>query len=163
MTAYRPILATLGYVMSSDRKKVLLVNRSKRKDDIHYGKYNGLGGKLETNEDIVSGFIREVREEAGIEPVDVVLKGTINWPGFGGVGEDWFGFIFRVDSWKGECIKENHEGYLEWVELSKFDQINFWESDRYWLDLVFDESPKVFHGHAPFLDGKMISWNCVEL
>lgn len=160
---YRPILATLGYVLSKDKKSVLLVNRSKREDDIHYGKYNGLGGKLEPNEDVVSGFIREVKEEAGIEPTNTILRGTINWPGFGGVGEDWFGFIFRVDSYEGEPQKENPEGYLEWVELDKFDQINFWESDRYWLDLVFNENKKVFHGTAPFLDGKMISWNYVYL
>lgn len=161
--SYRPILGTLGYIMSEDRNKVLLVNRSKRKDDIHYGKYNGLGGKLEHGEDIVSGFVREVKEEADIEPVDIVLKGTINWPGFGGVGEDWFGFIFRVDSFKGTPMEENHEGYLEWVDLDSFDKVNFWESDRYWLDLVFDQGPKVFHGIAPFDNGKMISWNCVML
>ena len=160
---YRPILGTLGYIMSRDKQSVLLVNRSKRADDIHYGKYNGLGGKLEPGEDIVSGFVREVREEAGIEPVDIILKGTINWPGFGGVGEDWFGFIFRVDSYKGEPLKENHEGFLEWVRISDFARVNFWESDRYWLDMVFDESDKVFHGVAPFDDGKMISWNCVKI
>lgn len=160
---YRPILATLGYVMSEDYRSVLLLNRSKRKDDIHYGKYNGLGGKLEDNEDIVSGFIREVKEEANIEPVDTVLKGTINWPGFGGVGEDWFGFIFRVDSYRGDPLKENHEGYLEWVKLEDFNKINFWESDRYWLDLVFEKNNTIFHGIAPFDDGKMISWYCVSL
>lgn len=160
---YRPILGTLGYVMSRDKQSVLLVNRSKRADDIHYGKYNGLGGKLEPGEDIVSGFVREVKEEAGIEPVDIILKGTINWPGFGGVGEDWFGFIFRVDTYEGEPMKENHEGFLEWVRISDFATVNFWESDRYWLDMVFDESDNVFHGVAPFDEGKMISWNHVKI
>lgn len=156
---YCPILATLGYVMSEDGTEVLLLNRSKRSDDIHYGKFNGLGGKLHTDEDVVSGMVREVREEAGIEPIDVILRGTINWPGFGGVGQDWFGFIFRIDSWKGTVLDENHEGFLQWVARDKFDEIPFWESDRFWLDMVFDKDPKVFHGHAPFLDGKMISWN----
>lgn len=156
---YRPILGTLGYVMSKDKSSVLLINRCKRKDDIHYGKYNGLGGKLESGEDIVSGFKREVKEEAGIEAIDIILKGTINWPGFGGVGEDWFGYIFRVDSYEGEPFSESEEGYLEWVSLDKFDEVNFWESDRYWLDMVFKDNGKVFHGVAPFEDGKMISWN----
>ncbi len=160
---YRPIMGTLGYVMSPDGDETLLLNRSKRKDDIHYGKYNGLGGKLESGEDAVSGFIREVREEAGIEPLDVILRGTINWPGFGGVGEDWFGFIFRVDSFSGVPKKENPEGFLEWVKLEDFDKINFWESDRYWLDMVFDDDRAVFHGIAPFDDGKMISWNYCRL
>ncbi|MBZ0184865.1 MAG: 8-oxo-dGTP diphosphatase [Candidatus Obscuribacterales bacterium] len=163
MTQYCPIVATLGYVMSEDGGSVLLVHRNKRADDIHFGKYNGLGGKLERGEDVVSGFYREVREEAGIEPEKVILRGTINWPGFGKDGEDWLGFIFRVDQWSGDVILENHEGILEWVSLSDLSQINFWESDRYWLDMVFDADERAFHGIAPFDNGRMVSWYCVRI
>ena len=38
------VLATLGYVLSPDRRRALLVRRDARPDDIHYGYYNGLGG-----------------------------------------------------------------------------------------------------------------------
>ena len=37
---YTPILATLGYVLSPDGSRVLLVHRS-RDGDAHQGKYNG--------------------------------------------------------------------------------------------------------------------------
>jgi 8-oxo-dGTP diphosphatase len=154
MPAYCPILATLGYVMSEDGMSVLLVHRNKRPDDVHYGKYNGLGGKIEKGEDIVTGLRRE------IEAKDVVLRGTISWPGFGKGGEDWFGFIFRVDSWAGTVKSDNHEGSLEWVEMDRLDEINFWESDRHWLDMVFSRDVRTFHGHAPFENGRMISWSC---
>src|SRR5690606_39087406 len=43
---YTPILATLGYVLSPDRRRVLMVHRNARPGDQHLGKYNGLGGKL---------------------------------------------------------------------------------------------------------------------
>ena len=43
---YTPIVATLGYIMSPDRTQVLMVHRNARPDDIHFGKYNGLGGKI---------------------------------------------------------------------------------------------------------------------
>ncbi|MBX9692593.1 MAG: 8-oxo-dGTP diphosphatase [Cyanobacteria bacterium] len=155
---YCPILATLGYVLSQDKNSVLLVNRSKREHDIHYGKFNGLGGKLEPGEDVVSGMVREIREEAAIEPVDVILRGTINWPGFGPDGENWFGFIFRIDSWTGTPLTENPEGYLEWIPLNKLDETNLWESDRAWLGMIFDNDKRVFHGIAPFEEGKMTSW-----
>ncbi|HEX9131536.1 MAG TPA: NUDIX domain-containing protein, partial [Ktedonobacteraceae bacterium] len=62
---FKPILATLGYVLSPDRSQVLMINRNKRPDDLHYGKYNGLGGRLESGEDIVSGMRREILEESG--------------------------------------------------------------------------------------------------
>ena len=44
---YTPILATLGYVLSPDGKRVLMIHRNTRPDDQHWGKYNGLGGKIE--------------------------------------------------------------------------------------------------------------------
>src|ERR1700732_2610979 len=93
---YKPILATLGYVLSPDGKQVLLIERNRRPDDAHFGKFNGLGGKLDAHEDIVSGMKREIREEAGIECVSLRLRGTVSWPGFGKRGEDWFGFIFLI-------------------------------------------------------------------
>ncbi len=118
---YKPVLATLGYVLSPDKSQVLMIHRNKRPQvDIHYGKYNGLGGRLEPDEDIVSGMRREIFEEAGLSADALLLRGTISWPGFGKNGEDWFGFIFRVDSWHGEVSQGNHEGSLSWVPLSFF-------------------------------------------
>src|SRR5207253_196400 len=63
---FTPILATLGYVLSPDDRRVLLIHRNTRTDDPHFGKYNGLGGKLHADEDIVAGMRREIREEAGL-------------------------------------------------------------------------------------------------
>src|ERR1700684_1913308 len=120
---YKPILATLGYVLSPDRRRVLLIHRNRRPDDPHFGKYNGLGGKLESGEDVVAGLRREVHEEAGIECDTLMLRGTISWPGFGKQGEDWFGFIFRIDSFRGEPGRENAEGGLEWVALARVLQL----------------------------------------
>jgi ADP-ribose pyrophosphatase YjhB (NUDIX family) len=62
---YTPILATLGYVLTPDRSEVLLIHRNARRDDPAWDKYNGLGGKLEPDEDVAAGMRRELREEAG--------------------------------------------------------------------------------------------------
>ena len=93
---YTPIGATLGYVLSPARDRVLMIHRNAREQDHHLGKYNGLGGKLEPDEDVLSGMRREIREEAGIECEALDLRGTISWPGFGKGGEDWLGFVFLV-------------------------------------------------------------------
>lgn len=160
---YRPILATLVYVLSPDRTKVLLINRNKRQDDIHFGKYNGLGGKIESTENIVDAVKREVFEESGIECQEIILRGTISWPGFGKNGEDWFGFIFRVDSHTGTVHEGNHEGSLEWIAIHDLDKIDLWESDRLWLDKVFSNDSRTFHGIAPFANGKLLSWGCESI
>jgi len=156
---YTPILATLGYVFSLDGTKVLLVHRNRRPDDAHYGKYNGLGGKLHNDEDVVSCMRREIREEAAIECDSLRLAGTISWPGFGAGGEDWFGFIYRIDRFSGTPMTENAEGSLEWIEVERVLELPLWEGDRYFLPLVFAAGDKQFHGVMPYRDGRPLSWH----
>lgn len=155
---YTPILATLGYVLTPDGKKVLLIHRNRRHDDAHFGKYNGLGGKLNREEDVIACLRREIREEAGLEIDAPKLRGTISWPGFGKGGEDWFGFIFLIDRWTGEPLQENPEGTLEWIEVSRIMELPLWEGDRYFLPLVFDKAGKQFHGVMPYKDGQPVTW-----
>jgi 8-oxo-dGTP diphosphatase len=156
---HRPILATLGYVLSPDRERVLLVHRNARADDHHLGKYNGLGGKLEADEDVAAGMRREIAEEAGIACGRMQLRGTISWPGFGRDGEDWFGFVFLVEDFTGEPPASNAEGDLAWVPLSGLDALNLWEGDRHFLPLVFDQDPRPFHGLMPYRDGRLLGWS----
>jgi 8-oxo-dGTP diphosphatase len=153
-----PVLATLAYVLSPDGSRVLLMHRDKRPDDIHFGKYVGLGGRVEPDEDVVSGVRREIREEAGIEACELTLRGTILWPGFGKGGQDWFGFVFRVDTFDGEAHSGNAEGTLEWVDVDKLATVPMWASDHEWLPMVFDADPRVFHGIMPYKHGEMVSW-----
>ncbi len=156
---YTPILATLGYVFSPDGRRVLLIHRNANPNDAHFGKFNGLGGKLEAGEDIVAGLRREVREEAGIECEAIELRGTVNWPGFGKQGEDWFGFIFRVTAYEGTPIERNPEGELLWVDVDRVLDLNLWEGDRHFLPLVFDPAGRPFHGVMPYRDGRPVSWS----
>lgn len=158
---YMPIVATLGYVMSPDATQVLMIHRTARPDDQHYGKYNGLGGKVESHEDVVSGMRRELREEAAIEAETLTLRGTINWPGFGPHGEDWLGFIFRVDRWSGTPLHRNPEGTLEWVALADVLALNLWPGDLHFLPLVFSGDPRQFHGVMPYEGERPASWSYV--
>ena len=155
---YTPIVATLGYVLSPDRRRVLMIHRNARPGDQHLGKYNGLGGKLEPDEDVLAGLRRELREEARIECEAVRLRGTISWPGFGKQGEDWLGFVFVVDAFSGEPPERNPEGTLEWVDADRLLELPLWEGDRHFLPLVFDADPRPFHGVMPYRDGRMLSW-----
>jgi len=160
---YRPIVGTLGYVLSPDRKKTLLIHRNSRSDDHHLDKYNGLGGKMKADEDVASCIRREIREEAGIECEEIILRGTINWTGFGPNGESWLGFIFRIDRFSGRPASFNEEGSLSWVEIDLLDTLPMWEGDRYFLPMVFDDSPKIFHGYMPYEDGHPMDWQYVRI
>ncbi|MBY0527286.1 MAG: 8-oxo-dGTP diphosphatase [Gemmataceae bacterium] len=155
---YTPILATLAYVMSPDGRQVLMIHRNRRPGDLHLGKYNGLGGKLDADEDVVAGLRRELREEANLECEELVLRGTVSWPGFGKNGEDWFAFVFRIDRWSGEPRTDNPEGTLEWVDVNRLPELPLWEGDRHFLPLVFERTERQFHGVMPYRDGKPVGW-----
>ncbi len=156
---YRPIVGTLGYILSPDGSNTLLVHRTARSDDHHLGKYNGLGGKLEPGEDVYSCLAREIREEAGIVVTEAVLRGTVNWPGFGPDGQDWLGFIFLVTCFTGEPSSRNEEGDLAWHPVDSLLSLPMWEGDRYFIPLVFDGDPRIFHGHMPYENGRPLSWS----
>lgn len=160
---YKPIVGTLGYVLSPDRKKVLLVKRCARSDDHHLGKYNGLGGKMKPGEDVQACMQRELKEEAGISCESMQLRGTINWPGFGPDGEDWLGFVFLVTKFTGTPKMENEEGTLGWHSIGSLDSLPMWEGDRFFLPLVFDDDPRIFHGCIPYDEGAPLGWSCSRM
>ncbi len=156
---YTPIIATLGYVLSPDGRAVLMIHRNARPGDLHLGKYNGLGGKVEPDEDVVSGMRRELREEAAIEATALTLRGTISWPGFGKGGEDWLGFLFVISAFTGEPPARNSEGELAWVPVERLPDLPLWPGDRHFLPLLFSADPRQFHGVMPYKDGQPVSWS----
>ena len=153
---YTPILATLGYVLSPDGRSVLLIHRNTRPEDAHYGKFNGLGGKIERDEDVVTAMKRELREEAGIEATRLTLRGTVAWPGFN--GRDVFGFVFLVTAFEGDVPEGNEEGTLAWHDIATMMELPMWDGDRHFLPLVFDESIGQFHGVIPYDGGHSTGW-----
>jgi 8-oxo-dGTP diphosphatase len=114
---------------------------------------------MEPDEDIFQCLVREIREEAGITCVETVLRGTINWTGFGPHGENWFGFIYRVDRFEGVPRSSNDEGDLDWVDVDRLLELPMWEGDKYFLPLVFDDDPRIFHGYMPYENARPLSWH----
>jgi 8-oxo-dGTP diphosphatase len=164
---YSPVLATLGYVLSKDRTSVLMVHRNKRASDHAFGKYNGLGGKMEADEDAATCMVRELREESGLEVRSLRFRGTLSWPGFGNDHESWFAFVFIVDDWDGTPETANAEGDLEWVPIARIlaGDLPMWEGDKLWLPMVFDDDPRPFHGIEPYDDLTVIAegWKYTRL
>lgn len=162
---YAPIIGTLGYVLAPDGDQVLLIHRNARADDHSLGKWNGLGGKLDPGESVSEGMKREIEEEAGIVVTSMRLRGTVNWPGFGKQGEDWFGFIFLIDGFTGTPHGGNHEGSLAWRSVSELLSgiLPLWEGDKHFLPLVFDGDVRAFHGVMPYENSRPTDWRYERL
>lgn len=126
-------LATLCYVRKDGQ--TLMIHRIKKSNDIHQGRWNGLGGKLEPGETPEECVIREVREESGLTIRNPVLKGFLTFPGFAN-DEDWYAFVFIANEFEGELI-ESSEGYLRWIDNTDLPKLYLWEGDYIflpWLD-----------------------------
>ncbi len=160
---YCPIIGTLGFILSECGNKVLMVHRNARKNDDQLGKYNGLGGHMEANEDIATCMKREIMEESGLTVTGMSLRGTVNWTGFGPKGEDWLGFIFLITEYSGEPFERNEEGDLSWVEITSLDSLPMWEGDRHFLPLVFDNDKRPFHGFMPYDGDKPQGWSYIRI
>ncbi len=143
-------LATLCYLRKNDQ--TLMIHRVKKRNDMHRGKWNGLGGKLEPGESPEDCVRREVEEESGLLVKKMWLKGFLSFPGFAN-DEDWYAFVFVVPDFEGQII-ESVEGDLEWIDNSDLFQLNLWEGDRIflpWLDI-----PGIFSGKFVYRDGTLV-------
>jgi hypothetical protein len=41
-------------------------------------------------------------------------------------------------------------------------ELPMWKGDRYFLPLVFDGDPRVFHGYMPYKDGDPLNWTFIR-
>lgn len=146
------ILSTLVYVVKDN--DVLMVHRVKKKNDIHIDKYNGLGGKIENGETPLECAIREVKEESQLEITDIKFKGNMYFPKFDKDLNDWQVYLYRVDGFKGELMKNSPEGELIWVNRGKLLELNLWEGDKIFIPHVF--SDEIIDARFTYKEGKLI-------
>lgn len=144
-------LATLCYIIDND--KTLMLHRIKKKNDVHEGKWNGLGGKFEHGESPEECVIREVKEESGLLIKNPKLHGFITFPMFDGK-KDWYVFLFTAHEFEGNLI-DSHEGRLEWIPNKKLLDLNLWEGDRIFLPWLFQD--KFFSAKFVYENGKLKS------
>jgi len=123
-----------------DGHSTLMLHRIKKKNDMHEGKWNGLGGKLIDGESPEQCTIREVKEESGLNIMNPILKGILTFPKFDEV-EDWMVFVFVSREFSGE-LSECDEGVLKWIPNDKLLELNLWEGDKIFM--------KWLHNHRFF-------------
>ena len=148
-------LATLCYIRRDQH--TLMVHRIKKANDMHQGKWNGLGGKMEAGETPEECAMREIYEETGLRVEDPVLKGILTFPGFAN-DEDWYAFVFIATQFTGELI-DSPEGTLRWVPDDELLKLNLWEGDRVFIPWL--ERPDFFSGKFLYKDGQLVMHSVV--
>ncbi|MGB7093883.1 MAG: 8-oxo-dGTP diphosphatase [Anaerolineales bacterium] len=148
-------LATLCYLKMDG--KTLMIHRIKKANDMHQGKWNGLGGKLDPGETPEECAIREVREESGLTIVDPLWKGLLTFPKFA-KNEDWYAFVYVSRKFRGQLI-DSSEGILEWIDDQRLLQLDLWAGDLIFLPWL--EQPGFFSGKFLYQEGQLMEYSTV--
>ena len=148
-------LGTLCYVNNGEQ--TLMMHRVKKENDMHKGKWNGLGGKFKDGESPEECVIREVKEESGLKLIKPSLKGIITFPAFDDI-DDWMVFVFTSDQFTGSLI-ECDEGILKWIENDKLNDLELWEGDKIFMRWLNDNpffSAKFLYERKKYVNHEVI-------
>jgi len=143
-------LTTLCYIIN-EKSEVLLIMK---KRGFGRGKWNGPGGKVKVGESIIESVIREVKEEIGVEIINPVKLGCIEfiWPT---TENNQRCYIHLAKKFNGQPL-ESEECLPKWFKINEIPYDEMWDDDKYWyLDALsgkpikkrffFDKDNKVDH------------------
>ncbi len=153
------ILSSLCYLEHGGQ--VLLLHRTKKKNDLNHDKWIGIGGRFEEGESPEDCVLREFREETGLVLTSLRFRGIVTFSS--DLAETEYMHLFTADGFGGE-ITDCSEGDLAWVPKEKVKDLPTWEGDRIFLRLLDEDAPffslkLVYEGErlaAAVLDGKEI-------
>ncbi len=153
-------LTTLCYI--EENEKYLMLHRTKKDNDENHDKWIGVGGHFEKGESPEECLVREVKEETGLTLHSFDFRGIVTFVSDENPAE--YMCLFTSKDFSGEMIQCN-EGQLEWVDKSEVTNLNLWEGDRLFLELLTRDVPffsmKLVYKNGrlveKMLDGKMMS------
>ena len=128
---------TLCYITRGDQ--VLMLHRTKKKNDINQDKWIGIGGKFEGCESPEECLLREAWEETGLTLTSWRCRGVITFLTSDPTQGEYM-YLFTADGFEGD-LKECNEGDLQWVSRDFLDQLPKWEGDQIFLDLLWQDAP----------------------
>ncbi len=142
-------------------KKELLLAMKKRGFGV--GKWNGVGGKLDSekgDKDIVDTAIRETKEEIGVKIKDLEKVAVLNFYFPYNQAWDQDVHVFLVRDWKG-APKETEEMMPKWFKAEEIPFGRMWDDDKFWLPQVL--SGKKVKGEFIFKEGERVSEKNVKI
>lgn len=129
-------LTTLCYIEKDD--SYLMLHRVTKKNDINHDKWIGVGGHFEAGESPEDCLIREVKEETGLVLNSFSFRGIVTFLSDDDPAE--YMCLYTSDDFSGNLI-ECDEGKLEWIKKSDFKNLEHWEGDLIFIDLLEKGEP----------------------
>jgi ADP-ribose pyrophosphatase YjhB (NUDIX family) len=122
--------ATLLFLLKDNQ--ILL---AMKKRGFGVGRWNGVGGKPNNNENISKTAIRETQEEINVIPSNISQVATLNFYFKNKPEWDQQVLVFTAHGWKGEP-SESEEMSPKWFDVKNIPYESMWPDDPFWLPLV---------------------------
>ena len=122
---------TLCYILRGDQ--VLMLHRTKKKNDLNHDKWIGVGGHLEPGETPEVCVLREALEETGLTLTEYAYRGVVRFRTDDGADEDMH--LFTCTDFTG-ALRVCDEGDLQWIDRARLFDLPMWEGDRIFLNLL---------------------------
>ncbi|KAL7304931.1 hypothetical protein TKK_0002729 [Trichogramma kaykai] len=126
----------LSLVFIRKQQEILL---GLKKRGFGQGKWNGFGGKVEPNETILQGAIREVKEECGLNAMDLRKIGLLEFE-FEGDPTALEVHVFETYKFNGDVV-ESDEMRPQWFNLKHIPYEKMWPDDEIWFPYMLRDEP----------------------
>jgi 8-oxo-dGTP pyrophosphatase MutT (NUDIX family) len=150
----------MSLVVIQQGKKVLL---GLKKRGFGVGRWNGFGGKLVQGETVEESAIRETKEEAGIDLINLKKIGIMDFSYINGNDDKLEVHLFKSTKFSGKQT-ESDEMKPAWFDVNKIPFEKMWPSDKYWYPLFLQN--KNFKANFVFdkpLSDRIIKYSIQEV
>lgn len=130
------MITTLCYMERNNQ--LLMLYRNKKEQDVNKGKWIGVGGKLEAKETPMEAVLREIKEETGYTARGCEFRGLVIFNYNHNPSE--YMHLYTCKDFSGEMLPCD-EGELRWVDRDEVLQLNLWQGDRIFLELLQKDCP----------------------
>ena len=128
------LIGTLVFVLRND--EVLLIHK---KTGHGRGKISAPGGKLEPGEQVAACAAREVQEEVGVQPVNLVCRAELRF--VEECGAQWLGYAYTTREFSGDP-RRTLEADPFWCRRVEIPYDRMWDDDRLWLPLILAQEQR---------------------
>jgi 8-oxo-dGTP pyrophosphatase MutT (NUDIX family) len=126
---------TLVFLVKEKEGKMTDICLAMKLRGLGKGRWNGVGGKLKSDETIEECARREAYEEIGVSlgSLDLVASIEFYFPHSPSIDHSCYTYICR--SWQGDP-SPSAEMVPQWFKVEDIPYDNMWADDRYWLPRV---------------------------
>ncbi len=143
---------TLCYIEKDNM--YLMLHRTKKKNDINYDKWIGIGGKFESGETPQECMLREIKEETGLTATEYKYRGIVTF--ISDIYEPEAMHLYSVYGFEGDII-ECDEGQLEWICKDSLYELTMWQGDKIFLEAIADRDREFFELELIYKGDHLIS------